>query len=78
LEKDPHEIHDCSKDRKYQNVLVKWRNRMIAHLSERGEDFVKDGKLVSKEKTLLLSPNYPETKEIDLKYWQKELKNSYQ
>ncbi len=77
LEKDPQEIHDLTKDRKYRKVLVKWRDRMVAHLSEGGEDFVKEGKLISKKKTLLLSPNYPEAKEIDLKYWQKELKNSY-
>lgn len=35
------------------------RNAMIEHLSERGEDFVKDGKLVIRKKTMLYSPNYP-------------------
>jgi hypothetical protein len=35
------------------------RGEMIAHLSERGEGFVKDGKLVVRENTLLYSPNYP-------------------
>ncbi len=32
---------------------------MVAHLSERGEGFVKDGKLVRREKTMLYSPNFP-------------------
>lgn len=35
------------------------RNAMIEHLSEKGEEFVKDGKLVTREKTMLYSPNYP-------------------
>lgn len=38
------------------------RNEMIRHLSERGEEFVKDGRLVVKEKTMLYGPHYPEKK----------------
>ena len=32
---------------------------MVEHLSERGEEWVKDGKLVTRKSTLLYSPNYP-------------------
>jgi hypothetical protein len=32
---------------------------MVKHLSERGEEYVKDGKLQLIEKTILYSPNYP-------------------
>ncbi|MFV0554289.1 MAG: arylsulfatase [Mangrovibacterium sp.] len=39
--------------------LKKWRERMVEHLSERGEGFVKDGKLVLRKETLLYSPNFP-------------------
>jgi hypothetical protein len=40
--------------------LERWRENMVHHLSERGEAFVKDGKLVLRENTLLYSPNFPE------------------
>ena len=32
---------------------------MVNHLSERGEEWVKDGKLVIREESMLYSPNYP-------------------
>ena len=32
---------------------------MVNHLSERGEEFVKDGRLVKRKETMLYSPNYP-------------------
>ena len=32
---------------------------MVEHLAERGEEWVKNGKLVVREKSLLYSPNYP-------------------
>jgi arylsulfatase A-like enzyme len=77
LEKDAGEIHDCSSDRKYKKVLAQWRAYMVQHLSERGDSFVKDGQLVRREETMLLSPNYPDVKSVDIDYWKKELKNSY-
>ena len=76
LKKDPSEIHDCSKDREYQSELKMWRERMVEHLSERGEGFVKDGKLVKRETTMLYSPNFPKddnTPHQQLKYWQKQV-----
>lgn len=56
---DPDEIHDCSSDSAYGQTLLVMRQAMVDHLSERGEDFVKGGCLVRREKTLLYSPNYP-------------------
>lgn len=54
---DPGEIKNLAG--KQKDVLAKWRQRMVEHLTERGEGFVKDGKLVQRDKTMLYSPNYP-------------------
>jgi len=59
LVRDPHELKNCVTVPAYKNQLEAMRNEMIAHLSERGEGFVKDGKLVMRENSLLYSPNYP-------------------
>ncbi|MBL7970357.1 MAG: arylsulfatase [Prolixibacteraceae bacterium] len=73
LAADPNELSDLSGNAKYQEPLEAWRAEMVTHLSERGESFVKDGKLVQREKTMVLSPNYPKEtrgeKEF-LKSWQ--------
>lgn len=45
---------------KYEKELAKWRQYMVEHLSERGEPYVKDGKLNVFEKNILLGPNYPQ------------------
>ena len=55
---DPDELFNLSDNRKYRNEIEKWRKRMIGHLSERGDEFVNDGKLVIREKSLLHSPFY--------------------
>jgi len=57
LKNDPGEITELSNI--YKDELKKWRKNMVNHLSERGEEFVKNGELVVREKTLLYSPNYP-------------------
>jgi len=59
LVKDPHELRECSADKKYRKQLAQLRQAMIEHLSERGEGYVKDGELVKRTSTLLYSPNYP-------------------
>lgn len=59
LKKDSHEIHDVANDKKYKKILEIMRREMIAHLSERGEGFVKDGQLVVRKSTLLYGPDYP-------------------
>ncbi len=59
LKEDPGETRNLSEMKAYSKELSTWRERMVDHLSERGEGFVKDGKLVKREKTMLYSPNYP-------------------
>ncbi|VAW18517.1 Arylsulfatase [hydrothermal vent metagenome] len=62
LKDDPGETTDLAGKPDFNAELLKWRKRMVSHLEERGEGFVKDGKLVVREKTLLYSPNFPEDK----------------
>ena len=60
--KDPKELHNAVNDKKYKKRLAEMRSEMVRHLSERGEEFVKDGQLVVREKTMLYGPNYPKKK----------------
>ena len=57
---EPLELHNAVNDEKYRKQLTEMRNEMIRHLSERGEEFVKDGRMVVKEKSMLYAPHYPE------------------
>jgi len=57
---DPHEQHDLASDTTHEDKLRLWRNRMIEHLAERGEPFVKNGKLMARPKRFLHSPHYPQ------------------
>lgn len=59
LEKDPHELKNLSSVKAYRKKLEAWRGEMVAHLSERGEEFVKDGQLVVRKDTMLYGPNFP-------------------
>ena len=59
LAEDPAELHDLAGDPAYQRVLRQWRDRMVEHLSERGEPFVKDGELLPRPQSMLYSPHYP-------------------
>ena len=59
LDADPDELHECSADPEYAETLVLWRQRMVDHLSERGEQWVKDGKLVRRPEPMLYGLNYP-------------------
>ena len=38
------------------------RKAMAEHLEERGEEWMKDGELIVRDKSLLYSPNYPTIK----------------
>ncbi len=60
LENDPYEETELSGEMQYSEELKLWRSRMVEHLKERGEDFVVDGELVRRGKTMLYSPNFPE------------------
>ena len=62
LQKDPEELVECSGKSTYAARLKEMRQAMVDHLTERGETFVKGGKLMVRETTLLYSPNYPQTK----------------
>lgn len=59
LVKDPYELNDVSESFSYQTVLKEMRRAMIDHLKERGEEWVKDDRLVVRTQNLLYSPNYP-------------------
>ena len=59
LTADPGELHERSKDQKYQKTLAVWRGRMAQTLQERGEAWVKDGKLQKTNFSGPLNQNYP-------------------
>jgi arylsulfatase A-like enzyme len=59
LTKDPGELRNLAQEPASEPVLKEWRDRMVEHLSERGEEFVSGGKLTLRKKRLLYSPNYP-------------------
>jgi choline-sulfatase len=59
LVKDPHETRNLAALPEHRPLLETWRQRMIDHLSERGEPFVVQGKLGIYKQKILYSPNYP-------------------
>jgi arylsulfatase A-like enzyme len=59
MTKDPGELHNLAPEPAHESLLKEWRERMIRHLSERGEEFVSGGKLAIRKKRFLYSPNYP-------------------
>lgn len=59
LSKDRNETHNCIDDVSYASVRKDMYERMVQHLSERGADFVRDGRLITCGQSLLYSPNYP-------------------
>lgn len=60
LTSDPHERNDLAGDASHESTLRLWRNRMIEHLAERGEPFVKSGRLMTRPERFLHSPHYPQ------------------
>lgn len=65
LEKDPHELKNVAGEKRYRACLEKLRAAMVRHLSERGEEFVKDGKLQILKRTVLYSPLFPDKNPVD-------------
>jgi arylsulfatase len=60
LKKDPQEKNDLAQaSNRDEKRLDSWRSRMIAHLSIRGEQWVKDGKLVVQPKPIYYGINFP-------------------
>ncbi len=62
LVKDPYELKNLASDPACADRLAYWRERMAEHLQERGEAYVKDGRLQINKKSLLFSPNFPRKK----------------
>ncbi|MGN1264653.1 MAG: arylsulfatase, partial [Muribaculaceae bacterium] len=62
LDNDATESINLIDNKKYRKTLAEMRSAMIKHLEERGDEWVKDGQLVTREKTQLYSPNYPKKK----------------
>lgn len=67
LTKDPHELQNVANNKKYKRQLHELRQAMVEHLSERGEEFVKDGKLQKLKQTVLYSPLFPNRNPGDTK-----------
>lgn len=65
LKKDPGELQNLVSEKHYRKRLADLREAMVKHLSERGEGFVKEGKLVVRKERLLYSPNYPKSEEVE-------------
>ena len=65
LTKDPHELRNVADEKKYRSQLLTMREVMVKHLSERGEEFVKDGQLQVLKRTVLYSPFFPDNLPID-------------
>lgn len=65
LSKDPHELKNMAGNKKYKRQLEEMRQAMVEHLSERGEEFVKDGKLQVLKRTVLYSPLFPDKSPVD-------------
>ena len=59
LENDPNELKDLSSLPQYNEPLKLWRERLVAHLVERGPAWVQDGKLIPRPKSMPRSPNFP-------------------
>jgi len=59
LKNDPNEIYDLAGDPEHKQTLMEWRQRMVEHLSERGEFFVSNGRLNPRPERMLYSPNFP-------------------
>jgi arylsulfatase len=59
LRTDPHELTDLAGDASHSAELRKWRQHLIEHFSERGEPFLRNGKLALRPEAMPHSPNFP-------------------
>jgi len=64
LKKDPQELRDLAGDAAHADTLRTWRGRMLEHLSERGDEFVKGGTLALRPKGRATSPKFPGYSEL--------------
>jgi len=59
LATDPGETNNLAIDSKHQKSLESWRKKMVAHLSTRGESWVKENKLVVQKISQQFGPHHP-------------------
>jgi arylsulfatase A-like enzyme len=59
LQKDPHELEDMAAAPAAESQLRTWRQRMIKHLAVRGDRWVKNGRLQTRQEPIATSPNFP-------------------
>jgi len=59
LQNDPHELRDLAAEFGSATLVKSWRQKMIKHLSIRGEDWVRNGDLVVQPKAMLRRQNAP-------------------
>ncbi len=59
LDNDPQELKDLSSEAAHQDKLKLWRARMVKHLEVRGDQWVKNGKLMVRRESIPISPHYP-------------------
>lgn len=59
LEHDPHECQDLSGDNRYAARLDEMRDALADYLSERGPEWVQNGRAVKRTAPMLYSPHYP-------------------
>jgi arylsulfatase len=59
LEDDRRELLDLAAAPEHKETLLLWRGRLVDHLSERGDQWVQEGNLMLRPKSMMLSPNFP-------------------
>lgn len=59
LKNDPGEQSELSNNKKNEHLIQSWRAKMVQHLAERGEEWVKDGKLIVQKKSPNFGVNFP-------------------
>jgi arylsulfatase A-like enzyme len=57
--RDPQELTDLAGGAAHEPALRLWRNRLIAHFEERGERYLKHGRLAQRPERDNFSPLYP-------------------
>ena len=59
LDNDPGELNNLAEIMEYKELLKEWRQKMVDHLSIRGEPFVINGDLGTRKEGILYGPNHP-------------------
>jgi arylsulfatase A-like enzyme len=59
LDRDPYELEDLAGDTRRAGELARWRSRLIEHFAERGEPFLKSGRLNPRPSAMPHGPNFP-------------------